>query len=241
MLIAEYILREKTAMGTMPKNPALVETIVTTDMAKAIAKSYGVKLIEVLTGFKYIGEQIKFFEQQNTYNYVFGLEESYGCLAGTYARDKDACVAVMMLCEVASWCKKNNMTLWDEMLAMYEKYGYYREGLETKTLKGIDGAAQIQELMSNSRKNPPKRLGGFDVLAVRDYKEDTRKDTVTGEVTKTGLPESNVLYYELSDNAWCCVRPSGTEPKIKYYFGVKGSSLEDAEKKLAGLKEDLLK
>ena len=221
MLIAEYILREKTAMGTMPKNPALVETIVTTDMAKAIAKSYGVKLIEVLTGFKYIGEQIKFFEQQNTYNYVFGLEESYGCLAGTYARDKDACVAVMMLCEVASWCKKNNMTLWDEMLAMYEKYGYYREGLETKTLKGIDGAAQIQELMSNSRKNPPKRLGGFDVLAV--------------------LPASNVLYYELSDNAWCCMRPSGTEPKIKCYFGVKGSSLEDAEKKLAGLKEDLLK
>ena len=179
MLIAEYILREKTAMGTMPKNPALVETIVTTDMAKAIAKAYGVKLIEVLTGFKYIGEQIKFFEQQNTYDYVFGLEESYGCLAGTYARDKDACVAVMMLCEVASWCKKNNMTLWDEMLAMYEKYGYYREGLETKTLKGIDGAAQIQELMSNSRKNPPKTLGGFDVLAVRDYKEDTRKDTVT--------------------------------------------------------------
>ena len=241
MLIAEYILREKTAMGTMPKNPALVETIVTTDMAKAIAKAYGVKLIEVLTGFKYIGEQIKFFEQQNTYDYVFGLEESYGCLAGTYARDKDACVAVMMLCEVASWCKKNNMTLWDEMLAMYEKYGYYREGLETKTLKGIDGAAQIQELMSNSRKNPPKKLGGFDVLAVRDYKEDTRKDTMTGEVTKTGLPESNVLYYELSDNAWCCMRPSGTEPKIKYYFGVKGSSLEDAEKKLAVLKEDLLK
>ena len=133
------------------------------------------------------------------------------------------------------------MTLWDEMLAMYEKYGYYREGLETKTLKGIDGAAQIQELMSNSRKNPPKTLGGFDVLAVRDYKEDTRKDTVTGEVTKTGLPESNVLYYELSDNAWCCMRPSGTEPKIKYYFGVKGSSLEDAEKKRVGLKEDLLK
>ena len=241
MLIAEYILREKTAMGTMPENPALVETIVTTDMAKAIAAAYNVKLIEVLTGFKYIGEQIKFFEQQHTYHYVFGLEESYGCLAGTYARDKDACVAVMMLCEVASWCKKHGKTLWDAMLDMYEKYGYYREGLETKTLKGIDGAAQIQSMMSEYRTNPPKELGGHQVLAVRDYKEDTRKDLVTGEVTKTGLPASNVLYYELSDNAWCCVRPSGTEPKIKYYFGVKGTSLVDADAKLAALKEDLLK
>ena len=241
MLIAEYILREKTAMGTMPENPALVETIVTTDMAKAIAAAYNVKLIEVLTGFKYIGEQIKFFEQQHTYHYVFGLEESYGCLAGTYARDKDACVAVMMLCEVASWCKKHGKTLWDAMLDMYEKYGYYREGLETKTLKGIDGAAQIQSMMSEYRTNPPKELGGHRVLAVRDYKEDTRKDLVTGEVTKTGLPASNVLYYELSDNAWCCVRPSGTEPKIKYYFGVKGTSLADADTKLAALKEDLLK
>ena len=241
MLIAEYILREKTAMGTMPENPALVETIVTTDMAKAIAAAYNVKLIEVLTGFKYIGEQIKFFEQQHTYHYVFGLEESYGCLAGTYARDKDACVAVMMLCEVASWCKKHGKTLWDAMLDMYEKYGYYREGLETKTLKGIDGAAQIQSMMSEYRTNPPKELGGHQVLAVRDYKEDTRKDLSTGEVTKTGLPSSNVLYYELSDNAWCCVRPSGTEPKIKYYFGVKGTSLADADAKLAALKEDLLK
>ena len=241
MLIAEYILREKTAMGTMPENPALVETIVTTDMAKAIAAAYNVKLIEVLTGFKYIGEQIKFFEQQHTYHYVFGLEESYGCLAGTYARDKDACVAVMMLCEVASWCKKHGKTLWDAMLDMYEKYGYYREGLETKTLKGIDGAAQIQSMMSEYRTNPPKELGGHQVLAVRDYKEDTRKDLSTGEVTKTGLPTSNVLYYELSDNAWCCVRPSGTEPKIKYYFGVKGTSLTDADAKLAALKEDLLK
>ena len=223
MLIAEYILRE------------------TTDMAKAIAAAYNVKLIEVLTGFKYIGEQIKFFEQQHTYHYVFGLEESYGCLAGTYARDKDACVAVMMLCEVASWCKKHGKTLWDAMLDMYEKYGYYREGLETKTLKGIDGAAQIQSMMSEYRTNPPKELGGHRVLAVRDYKEDTRKDLVTGEVTKTGLPASNVLYYELSDNAWCCVRPSGTEPKIKYYFGVKGTSLADADAKLAALKEDLLK
>ena len=229
MLIAEYILREKTATGTMPENPALVETIVTTDMAKAMAASYGVALIEVLTGFKYIGEQIKWFEQNHSHNYVFGLEESYGCLAGTYARDKDACVAVMMLCEVASWCKKHGKTLWDVMIDLYEKYGYYREGLSTMTLKGIDGAAQIQQMMSDMRNNPKKTLGGFEVLAVRDYKEDTRKDLKTGEVTKTGLPASNVLYYELENDAWVCVRPSGTEPKVKFYYGIKGNSLENAD------------
>ncbi len=240
MLMAEYILRERTKTGTMPENPALVETIVTTEMAKAIAADYNVELIEVLTGFKYIGEQIKWFEEQNSYNYVFGLEESYGCLAGTYARDKDACVAVMMLCEVAAYYKTQGKTLWDAMMDMYEKYGYYREGLATLTLKGIDGAAQIQSMMGEMRSNPKAKLGGFEVLAVRDYKADTRKDVKTGKVTATGLPESNVLYYELSDNAWCCVRPSGTEPKIKFYFGVKGSSLKDAEEKLEHLKEDLL-
>ncbi len=240
MLIAEYILRERTATGTMPKNPALVETIVTTDMAKAIAEAYGVKLIEVLTGFKFIGEQIKWFEEQNTYNYVFGLEESYGCLAGTYARDKDACVAVMMLCEVASWCKSENKTLWDAMLEMYERYGYYREGLETMTLKGMDGAAQIQAMMTKMRNNPPKELAGLQVLAVRDYAADTRTDLATGEVTKTGLPSSNVLYYELSNNSWCCVRPSGTEPKIKFYFGVVGTSLEDGKEKLEALDKAML-
>ena len=240
MLIAEYILRERTVAGTMPENPALVETIVTTDMAKAIAADYGVKLIEVLTGFKYIGEQIKWFEEQNSYHYVFGLEESYGCLAGTYARDKDACVAVMMLCEAAAYYKTKGKTLWDAMIDMYEKYGYYKGGLATMTLKGIDGAAQIQEMMSRMRGEPKASLGGFEVLAVRDYQADTRKDLKTGEVTSTGLPKSNVLYYELSGNAWCCVRPSGTEPKIKFYFGVKGTSLEDAEEKLEGLKADLV-
>ena len=240
MLIAEYILRERTKNGTMPENPALVETIVTTDMAKAIAKAYNVALIEVLTGFKYIGEQIKFFEQSGAHNYVFGLEESYGCLAGTYARDKDACVAVMMLCEVAAYYKQQGKTLWDAMVDMYEEYGYYKEGLATMTLKGIDGAKEIQTMMTNFRENPPKELGGFKVLAVRDYKADVRQDLVSGEKSATGLPSSNVLYYELENNAWCCVRPSGTEPKIKFYFGVKGTSLEDAAEKLEKLKNAMV-
>lgn len=264
MLIAEYILRERLATGTMPRNPALVETIVTTDMAKAVAKAYGVTLVEVLTGFKYIGEQIRFFEEQGTYDYVFGLEESYGCLAGTYARDKDACVAVMMLCEVASWYKKKNMTLWDAMMEMYETYGFYREGLETLTLKGADGAKKIQEMMDAARNNPPKELASYKVAAVRDYKAGTRTDLATGSVERTDLPASNVIYFELEDTreafaksesiadvrhagharepgaAWCCIRPSGTEPKIKFYFGVRGSGLEEADEKLAELKTSLV-
>ena len=237
MLIAEYILRERTKTGTMPENPALVETIVTTDMAKAVAAEYNTALIEVLTGFKYIGEQIRHFDETGAHHYVFGLEESYGCLAGTYARDKDAPVAVMMLCEVAAYYKKQGKTLWDAMLDMYEKYGYYKEGLATVTLKGIDGFQKIQAMMDDFRQNLPKKLGDFEVLAYRDYKEDVRKDLATGKTESTGLPASNVLYYELEDNAWCCVRPSGTEPKIKFYFGVKGTSLEDASEKLEGLRK----
>lgn len=241
MLLAEYILRERTKAGTMPERPALVETIVTTNMAKAIANEYHTALIEVLTGFKYIGEQIRLFEKNHTYSYIFGLEESYGCLAGTYARDKDAPVAVMMLCEAAAYYKKQGKTLWDAMVDMYEKYGYYREGLATRTLKGMDGSEKIQNIMKEKRKNPPAAIGGFAVQAVRDYKENFRKDVISGEVRPTGLPKSDVLYYELEENAWCCVRPSGTEPKIKYYFGVKGTSMEDAKKKLKRIEEDLLK
>lgn len=239
MLIAEYILREKTRMGTMPVNPALVTTIVTTNMAEVITKAYGVDMIEVLTGFKFIGEQIKFFEQDGSHNYVFGLEESYGCLAGTHARDKDACVAVMCLCEVAAYCKKQGRTLWDMMIEMYEKYGYFKETQYTITLKGVDGAKQIGEIMDKLRKNPPKAFGQWKVLRFRDYQEDRILDMETGSVSPTGLPKSNVLYFELPDNCWCCARPSGTEPKIKFYMGVKGSSLEDAAAKVQELTEEL--
>ena len=239
MLIAEYILRERTATGTMPENPALVTTIVTTNMAGAIARDYGVKFIEVLTGFKYIGEQIKFFEQSGSNNYVFGLEESYGCLAGTHARDKDAVVAVMCLCEVAAWCKKNGITVWDQMLKLYEKYGYFKETQYAITLKGIDGAAQIAEMMNKLRSNPPKNFGDLKVKEFRDYDKDVAINLETGEKKGTGLPKSNVLYFDLTNDSWCCARPSGTEPKIKFYMGVKGTSLEDAQAKVEKLTEDL--
>lgn len=239
MLIAEYILRERTATGTMPANPALVTTIVTTNMTRPITAAYDVKMIEVLTGFKFIGEQIKLFEQTGCNNYVFGLEESYGCLAGTHARDKDAIVAVMCLCEVAAYCKKHGKTLWDMMLETYEKYGYYKEGQYTITMKGIDGARQIAEIMDKLRQNPPKSFGERKVLKFRDYQTDRIVDMETGAETTTGLPKSNVLYFELPDDEWCCARPSGTEPKIKFYMGVKGSNLEDAKARLEKLTEDL--
>ncbi len=235
MLIAEYILRERMATNTMPVNPALVKTIVTTNMADVIAKDYNVELIEVLTGFKFIGEQIKFFEQSGSHNYVFGLEESYGCLAGTHARDKDAVVAVMCLCEVAAWCKKQGKTVWDQMLEMYEKYGYFKEDLYTVTLKGIDGSKQIAAIMDGLRQNPPKAFGDLQVLSVRDYQSGKVVNQETGEESNTNLPKSNVLYFDLTEDSWCCARPSGTEPKIKFYMGVKGSSLEDAEVKNASL------
>ena len=237
MLIAEYILRERTATGTMPENPALVTTIVTTNLAHAITKAYGVKEIDVLTGFKYIGEQIKFFEQNNSYNYVFGLEESYGCLAGTHARDKDAVVAVMMLSEVAAFCKRQGITLWDMMLEIYEKYGYYKETQYAITKKGKEGLEEIAQMMEKFRSNPPKEFGDLKVVKLLDYKTGKTKSFVDGSEGTTGLPSSNVLYFELENDSWCCARPSGTEPKIKFYMGVKGTSLEDAENRLNALTE----
>lgn len=220
----------------LPKNGALVKTIVSSDMADGIAKEYGVEVIEVLTGFKYIGEQIKFFEQTGSHEYLFGYEESYGCLVGTHARDKDAVVAVMALCEAAAYYKEKGLTLWDQMLRIYEKYGYYKEDLVSITMKGVDGAERIQKILADMRKEPLQKIGAYDVVALRDYKADTRLELATGKVTPTGLPKSNVLYYELEGGAWCCVRPSGTEPKVKFYMGVKEGSLDAAEKALEGLK-----
>lgn len=235
MLICEYLMSQRQTMGTLPENGALIKTIVSTNMADEVAKNYNMKLIEVLTGFKFIGEQIKLFEQNHDYEYVFGFEESYGCLVGTHARDKDAIVAVMCLCEAAAYYKSQNLTLWDQMVRIFDKYGYFREGLHTMTLKGISGAAEIQNIIDRIRKNPPKVLGDFKVLKVRDYKKEEITDVETNKVSSTGLPVSNVLYYDLNDGAWCCVRPSGTEPKIKFYFGVKGNSFEDANAKLENL------
>jgi len=235
MLIADYILRERTATGTMPVNPMLVKTIVTTNMADIIVKKYDVDIVEVLTGFKYIGEQIKWALEKGDRNYVFGLEESYGCLAGTHARDKDAIVAVMCLCEVAAWCKANGKTVWDRMVEMYEEYGYFKETQYAITLKGIEGSKKIAETMENLRNNPPARLGDYEVVEFRDYDKNVVKNMSTGEVSETGLPKSNVLYFVLNDDAWCCARPSGTEPKLKFYMGVKGTSIADAEAKNTAL------
>ncbi len=241
MLIGEYQLRERKALGKLPENGALIKTIVTTNLADPITEDYNVKLIEVLTGFKYIGEQIKLFEETGSNEYLFGLEESYGCLVGTHARDKDAVCAVMCLSEVAAWARKQGRTLWDEMLRIYEKYGYYKEGIHTLTLKGIDGAEQIKGIMEKIRNNPPKSFGDLKVKEFRDYAAGTTLDLETGAKGETGLPTSNVLYFDLENNSWCCVRPSGTEPKIKFYMGIKGTSLEDAEKKLEKLKEEVIK
>lgn len=237
MLICEYEMSQKKALGILPANGALVTTIVSSNMAQAVAKEYGMKFIECLTGFKYIGEQIKFFEQTGSNEYVFGFEESYGCLVGTHARDKDAVVAVMALCEAAAYYKTQGITLWDQMLNIYNKYGYYKEDLFTMTFKGADGAKKMQDMMDAYRKNTPKQVGAYKVLRLRDYKNDVITDLATGETTSTGLPKSNVLYFELENDAWFCVRPSGTEPKIKFYAGIKGTSLEDSAKKLDELME----
>lgn len=237
-LIAEYEFSQKAEKGLLPENAALIKTIVTGNISDLIAEYYHARLIEVLTGFKYIGEQIKLFEQTGSNEYIFGYEESYGCLVGTHARDKDAVVAVMCLCEAAAYYQSKGITLYEQMNNVYKKYGYFKEDLVSVTLKGIEGMQKIKDIMAGYRKNPPKQVGGYQVLKVRDYQADTITDIVTGAVTPTGLPKSDVIYFELNDNAWSAIRPSGTEPKIKLYFGVKGSSMADAEDKLHKLMSD---
>ena len=239
-LLAEYTISQWKAQKGLPEDGALIKTIVTTNMADAIARGYDIKLIECLTGFKYIGQQILGFETSGKGTYLFGFEESYGCLIGTHARDKDAIVATMALCEAAAYYKTQGKTLWDAMIDMYEKYGYYKDDVKAIGLSGIEGLAKIQSIMETLRNNPPKEVGGYKVLSARDYKKDEIVDLATGAVTPTGLPSSNVLYYDMNDDAWLCVRPSGTEPKIKFYYGIKGTSLEDADAKSEALGEAVL-
>lgn len=239
-LLADYEIGQRNALRGLPEDGYLIKTIVTTNMADAIADYYNTGLIEVLTGFKYIGQQILGFETSKKGEYLFGFEESYGCLIGTHARDKDAIVATMALCEAAAYYKTKDMTLWDAMIEMYERYGYYKDDIQSITLKGIEGLAKIQEILETLRKNPPAEIAGYKVLKARDYKADTIQDMQTGEVSSTGLPTSNVLYYDLSDDAWLCVRPSGTEPKVKFYYGIKGTSLSDADEKSAAMGKEVL-
>ena len=232
-LLCEYVLSQKAAKNQIPEDGEVVKSIVTTNLVDAVAAGYDCKLVECLTGFKWIGQQILKEENTGKGHYMFGLEESYGCLIGTYARDKDAVSASVALCEAAAYYKTKGMTLWDAMVAMYEKYGYYKDAVQSIGLKGIEGLAKIKNIMDTLRNNTPVEVGGYKVVSARDYQLDTIKDMATGEVKSTGLPASNVLYYDMNDGAWMCVRPSGTEPKIKFYYGIKGTSIEDADAKSA--------
>lgn len=241
-LLAEYILSQKKANGTLPANGAVIKTIVSSNLTDAIAKEYNVKLFSTLTGFKNIAKIIRGFEENNNeYECLYSYEESYGCIIGTHARDKDGIVAVMTLCEAAAYYKMNGMTLWDQMNNMYKKYGYYKEKQFSITLKGAEGAEQIKKMMDDLRNNPPSEIGKYKVISVGDYNSQVIHNNETGKETSTNLPKSNVLYYELEDDAWCCVRPSGTEPKIKFYMGVKENSMEEAEKELQNIENSMKK
>lgn len=241
-LIAEYILSQKHEKGQLTANSAVIKTIVSSNLTDAICDYYGVKLFETLTGFKNIAKIIRGFEENNNnYNCLFSYEESYGCIIGTHARDKDGIVAVMMLSEMVAYYKKQNKTLWDVLNEMYERYGYYKEKNFSIVHKGIEGSEKIKQMMENMRNNTPKTLGEYTVQSVGDYLTGKVKNNITGAETSTGMAKSNVLYYDLNDNAWCAVRPSGTEPKIKFYIGVKGKNMEDADKKLSEIEKELLK
>lgn len=237
-LLAEYEFSQLAAGNKLPDNPALIKTIVTGNISDRIAAAYNAVLIEVLTGFKYIGEKIKHFEETGSNSFIFGYEESYGFLIGTHSRDKDAVAAAMVLCEAAAYYRHKGMSLYDQLMKLYEMYGYYLEDVKFTTLKGIEGIEKIKSIMEAYRANPPKEAGGMKIIKIRDYLKDTITDTTSKETVPTHLPKSDVLYFEIEDDAWCAVRPSGTEPKIKFYFGVRGSSIEDAKVKLKKLMDD---
>ncbi len=238
-LIAEYLISQKKAKGLIPSGAAVVKSIVTTNLVDEVASYYGVDLIEVLTGFKYIGKQILEFEEKHSGSYLFGMEESYGCLPGDYARDKDAVAASMVLCEAAAYYQTKGKNLWDVMVEIYERYGYFQDSVTSITLEGKEGIEKIQSIIDSLEKNPPESLGQYKVMAIRNYRTDERIDLTSGQVTATNLPYSNVLYYELEDGAWVCVRPSGTEPKLKLYYGVKGENFEDAKNQGDALEKSL--
>ena len=242
LLIAEYRISQMKEKGILPSNGMIIKTIVSSNLTDEIAKYYNLELLEVLTGFKFIGEQMKLAETTGERKYVFGFEESYGCLIGDYARDKDGIAAVLALCEAAAYYRTKSLTLWDQMMNIYEKYGYFKETQVSIVMEGAEGAEKIKQMMSDLRnKETVKEIGKYKVLTFKDIEQDIEKDMITGEVRKTGLPKSNVLYYALENNNWCCVRPSGTEPKIKLYMGIKASSMEEAEKELEELKEAMVK
>lgn len=241
LLIAEYRISQMKEKNKLPQNGMLIKTIVSSNLADAISEYYGLTLVEVLTGFKNIGAVMRKAEEHNDKTYVFGFEESYGCLIGDYARDKDGIAAIMSLCEAACYYQAQGKTLWDQMMAIYEKYGYYQETQVSIVREGVEGAQEIKDMMTKTRQKEVTQIGKLKVLTFKDIDNDTVKNMTTGEVSKTGLPKSNVLYYELVDNQWCCVRPSGTEPKIKLYMGVKGKTSEEAAQKLEELKENMVK
>ncbi|PGO77717.1 phosphoglucomutase [Bacillus cereus] len=239
-LMLDYLLSQKKENGTLPENGVVLKTIVTSEIGRTIAKAYGLDTVDTLTGFKFIGEKIRQYEESGQYEFQFGYEESYGYLIRPFCRDKDAVQSVLFACEVAAYYKSQGKTLYDGLLEVFEKYGFFREDLVSLTLKGKDGAEKIQEMMATFRENPPKEVAGLTVVAVEDYKASIVTSLQDGHKEEIHLPKSNVLKYQLEDGSWFCLRPSGTEPKIKFYFGVKDSSLQNSEQKLLTIKEDIM-
>ncbi|MDM5430184.1 phospho-sugar mutase [Bacillus mycoides] len=239
-LMLDYLLSQKKENGTLPENGVVLKTIVTSEIGRTIAKAYGLDTVDTLTGFKFIGEKIKQYEESGQYEFQFGYEESYGYLIRPFCRDKDAVQSVLFACEVAAYYKSQGKTLYDGLLEVFKKYGFFREDLISLTLKGKDGAEQIQKMMATFRENPPKEVAGLTVVAVEDYKESIITMLQDGNKEEIHLPKSNVLKYQLEDGSWFCLRPSGTEPKIKFYFGVQDDSLQNSEQKLLTIKEDIM-